>query len=114
MRHDLLARHGAATPLDHPQRGIDLVGAIEQEIEPPDLLEASDGETQRGRQIVRGLAGGDAAKDQSLRGGALRQGPNGPRRGPARSQADGHAARDILDGRGRQQVLRHARRLTPS
>ena len=42
--------------------GIDLVGAIEQEIEPPDLLEASDGEPQRGRQIVRGLAGGDAAK----------------------------------------------------
>jgi hypothetical protein len=105
---DFLARHRAAPALDHLQRGIDLVGAVEQEIEAPDLLETADNESQRGRQIVRGLAGGDAAKVQPLRRGALRQGANGPRRGPARAQAHLHAADDVLDSRGRQQVLRHA------
>ena len=108
MRHDLLARHRAASALDHAQRGIDLVGAVEQEIEAPDFLEAADGEPQRSRQVVRGLAGSDAAKHQPLRGGALRQGANGPRRRTSCSQADGHAGDDFLDGRCRQQVLHHA------
>jgi len=79
MRHEFSrASFAPPRPLIICNAGSTSSGAVEQEIEAPDLLETADNESQRGRQIVRGLAGGDAAKVQPLRRGALRQGGEWP------------------------------------
>jgi hypothetical protein len=71
-RDDLLARVGAAAALDDPVRGIDLVGAVDRDVEPVELLERLDRQPERARGDLGGDRGGDAAQRQPA-GGQGRQ-----------------------------------------
>ena len=58
-RDDLLARVRAAAALDEPAVGVDLVGAVDRDVEPVELLERLDREPER----ARGDLGGDRRRD---------------------------------------------------
>src|SRR4051794_1049391 len=68
-RHaDLLARVGAAAALHQPAVGSDLVGAVDRDVEPVELLEGLDAEPELARHPLRGGRRGDAAQPQPPRG----------------------------------------------
>ena len=57
---DLLAQQGPAPPLDHPEGAVDLIGAVEVEVERVDLVEVAEGNAERTGEGRCRLAGGDA------------------------------------------------------
>jgi hypothetical protein len=64
-RDDLLARMRAAAALDQPALGVDLVGAVDRDVEPLELLERLDLDPQRARRDL-GRDGGRHAADVQL------------------------------------------------
>ena len=65
---DLLARVRAAAALDEPAVGLDLVGAVDRDVEPVELLERLDREPERARRDLGRDRGRDAADVEPARG----------------------------------------------
>ena len=59
QRNLFLVQEGAATPLDQAQLGVDLVGAINPEIEPSHVVQVVKGDLQLSRQTRRPFGGCD-------------------------------------------------------
>src|SRR5204862_417786 len=74
-RHQALARQGAAAALDEPELVVDLVGAVDGEVELVGLAGLDDGDAElagegeggaRGRDADDAQAGGDADGERAL------------------------------------------------
>ena len=103
-RDDLLARVRAAAALDDPVVGIDLVGAVDRDVEPVELLERLDREPERARGDLGGDRGGDAAQPSARArasagsSGATVEPVPSPTRLPSSISADRRLGRGALLG----------------
>ncbi len=66
-RDDLLAEQGPAPALDHPELRVDLVGAVEVEVERLDVVELAQRDPERRGQLGGRDAGGDADEARAPR-----------------------------------------------
>ncbi len=98
---DLLARVRAAAALDEPSVGVDLVGAVDRDVEPVELVERLDPKPElRSLRFGRGR-GRDAAQVEPSR----RQRREQVGDGRSRAEADPRAVLDELRGRLRGRAL---------
>src|SRR5579871_4511627 len=99
----LLPEQGPAAALGHGEVGIDLVGAVEHDIELVVLAEGPDREAEAHRELRGGERAADAV-EPPLRE-PLREGPDRIRRRRAGAQGHGGAGMDAPDGGPGRQVL---------
>ena len=104
-RDDFLAQQGTAQTLDEIEPWIDLVGAVDGQIDRQAALQIEDFDVQLPGEAGRGLGCGYGADAQALRH-APPQGPDGVFGGRAGSQAHHHAVGDVFDSLGSGRFLR--------
>ena len=103
---DLLAEQRAPPPLDHPKLGVDLVGAVDVEIERRDVVDVPERHAHLASQFGGRLAGRHGDEFEMLVPDALAQPTEhqrGRRSGP---QPNGHPRLDQLGRRSRRPSLR--------
>lgn len=88
MGDDAFAGHGGAAAFDHVECGVDLVGAVEEEVDFGDVVEWDDAEVERACEELGCVAGGDAGEVEVLALIAECEGADGAGGGPAGAQAD--------------------------
>ena len=95
----LLAEEGAAAAFDEVEVGVDLVGAVDGEIEAGIVVEDGEGDAERAGLLLRALGGRDPDDVSELAGGEecaeLGDDEGG---GGAGAEAEDHAALDGLHG----------------
>ena len=95
-----------ATALDQLEGGIHLVGAVDRQVDAIDGVEALQGDAQFSGQHLALEGGGDAGDVPQLAASELgAKGLDHQGGGGARTQADDHAALDLLGGGGRHGLL---------
>jgi len=102
---DLLAQQRAAAALDEGEVGVDLVGAVDDEVERADRIERLGGEAERGGEGGGCLGGRDAAEPQPLVAGPGGEMADHDRGGRAGAEAEAHAVPDHRHGSPRSGVL---------
>ena len=96
--HHLLAEEGTAAAFDKIEVGIDLVGAVDGEIEAGIVVEDREGDAEGAGLLLRALGGGDADDVGELAGGEERaELGDDEGGGGAGAEAKDHAALDGLD-----------------
>ena len=96
-RDDLLAQHGAALALDRAQLRIELVGAVDGQIEPCQRVEGKHRQARRFRGAAGGERRGDGRHLQARRDPFPERGDGEVRR-RAGAKADQHSVLDLGDG----------------
>lgn len=95
----LLAEEGAAAALDEVEVGVDLVGAVDGEVDVGVGVEGGEGDAEGGGLLLGALGGGDA--DDVGEGAGFEEGAelvDDEGGGGAGAEAEDHAAVDVLDG----------------
>lgn len=98
MCDDAFAGHGGAAAFDHVECGVDLVGAVEEEVDAVDVVEWDDAEVERACEEFGGVAGGDAGEVEVFALVAEGECADGAGGGPAGAEADDGARFDEHDG----------------
>jgi len=100
--HDLLAGLGAAAALDHGQRAVDLVGAVDIDRDVGDVVQVQQADAMCGEPLGGGFGRGHRADDALLAGCQAVDEEIG---GGARADADDGAVLHVVEGLQRGQLL---------
>src|SRR5690606_19518016 len=96
---DLFAQQGAAAALDEVHAGVDLVGAVDGEVEAVEGVEVGKGNAEGAGLPVGGLGGGDA-EDLEAVADALAEQVDEVAGGGAGAEAETHAGADVAQRHG--------------
>jgi hypothetical protein len=94
LRHDLLAGHRAAAALDHAQRRVDLIRAIDQIVDVLDALHREDAQPEPDRERLDRVTRGNAHDLECLDADSPRERLDRSTRGAPGTKPDDHPGRD--------------------